>query len=588
MRKNNNKTLFSDVRYSMDSKGRVLVPDKFKNDDAGVLSSLHKMDDSVKFTEDVLKHFRKNVGRLRAETGGMLASSRDEKIIDRCYFDVHSNNTSGSFYYDVESMSVIYREWKAKGYITNGIYHSHPLGITRPSYHDISSALLHMDFFGLEYFYLPIFQPERRGNYTMYFYVVKKNEYNLTVTLNYVVKATQHGFHFAPFNEWKREYPIEQLLSYRESVDGRMSIEENKNSEMKYGNKRSDNNEHHDAMKESVKETTVDSAVKDMQGEGTTEREVNPRELFVKVKDLYPDSVLDKVIVCVGTGGARSFLENMARSGFRNFLLMDADIVSPSNIATQNVFVSEIGKKKVEVIRDRIKDINPLANVVCVEKFLDDTMSDEEFQSYLNLFSGKSSKDYLILGCTDNFKAQKRSSLLALKYGIPYLAAMMYEGGAAAEIIFVYPGVTESCPRCLLRDRFEKYENGFVNDVDSSGCPIFATERMNALKGYISLMLLMYKENKDSPFNTMLDDVKDRNFVEIRLAPYLKESKLNIGLFDKVFADASRYVYFDETLWVPQHPDRPEFGVESCKLCGGSGKLEDLQLKWKNTDTRTL
>ena len=31
----------------------------------------------------------------------------------------------------------------------------------------------------------------------------------------------------------------------------------------------------------------------------------------------------------------------------------------------------------------------------------------------------------------------------------------------------VYPGVTESCPRCLLRDRFEKYENGFVNDGES-------------------------------------------------------------------------------------------------------------------------
>ena len=53
--------------------------------------------------------------------------------------------------------------------------------MTHPSYHDISSALLHIDFFNLDYFYLPIFQPEKRGFYTMYFYVVRKNGGDLLV-----------------------------------------------------------------------------------------------------------------------------------------------------------------------------------------------------------------------------------------------------------------------------------------------------------------------------------------------------------------------------------------------------------------------
>ena len=80
----------------------------------------------------------------------------------------------------------------------------------------------------------------------------------------------------------------------------------------------------------------------------------------------------------------------------------------------------------------------------------------------------------------------------------------------------VYPGVTESCPRCLLRSRFEKYENGFVNDVDSAACTIFATERMNALKGYIALMMLMYHEEGAGEFGTMLDEVKNRKTSVIR------------------------------------------------------------------------
>lgn len=248
-----------------------------------------------------------------------------------------------------------------------------------------------------------------------------------------------------------------------------------------------------------------------------------------------------------------------------------------------------MGKKKVEVIRDRILDINPAARVICVDRFLDDQMSDEDFKGYLDSFPNRRPTDYLILGCTDNFEAQKRSSMLALKYGAPYLAAMMYAGGVAAELIFTYPGVTESCPRCLLRDRFEKYEHGFRNDVDSSACPIFATERMNATKGYIALMLLMYHEDPSSPFNNMLDEVANRNFVWIRLTPHLKDTPLSIDLFDRIFAGApARFTYMDETLWVPQYPDRPEFSSAPCKMCGGTGDLRELAVKWADIDTRKI
>lgn len=495
-------------------------------------------DKTIKFSTNVLDDFRKNVGKYRAETGGMIASSKDSRLIDECYFDVHSRNTSGTFYYDVESMSEVFREWKANGYETNGIYHSHPIGCIRPSYHDISTALLHLRFFELDYFYLPIFQNERRGFYTMYFYVVRQETDRLNVNLEYVLKATEDGYVYAPFNKWNRDYSIRQLDAYRDGID--------------------------------------------RQTENVVNEEAENNRYFTKVQTLYPDHVLDKVIICIGTGGARSALENFARCGFRNYILMDADIVSPSNVATQGVFISEMGKKKVEVIRRRIQDINSDARVVCVDRFLDDNMSDEEFKSYMDMFPGRKPTDYLILGCTDNFEAQKRSSVLALKYGTPYLAAMMYKAGAAAELIFVYPGVTESCPRCLLGSRFEKYENGFENDVDSSACTIFATERMNALKGYIALMLLMYHEAPGNVFSDMLDSVKDRNFVQIRLNPNVKDI-LGIGIFDRVFTGAERYTFMDETVWIPQKPDHPSNGYETCKLCGGTGHLEELYMKWPDT-----
>jgi len=524
--------------------------------------------EKIRFSKEVLDDFRKHVGKFPAETGGMLASMKDPKLIDRCCFDIQSKNTPGTFYYNVEAMSKVYREWDAKGYVTNGIFHSHPRGAVHPSYHDISTVLIHLDFFGIDYFYLPIFQPEKTGHYTMYFYVVRRNGNDLVVDLESVVKATEKGYEYPEFRKWQDVYPVAELRAYRDGID---TVPEKKTTPI--WNRRN-------VLTVVSQQTTANAFASGSSAPA--------REYFKKVESLYPHHVLDKVLVCIGTGGARSFLENMARCGFRNFILMDKDIVSPTNVATQGVFISEMGRKKVDVIRERILDINPEANVVCVDRFLDQEMSDDEFKEFLDIFPNKAPKDYLILGCTDNFEAQKRSSFLALKYGMPYMAAMMYESGAAAEIIFVYPGVTESCPRCLLRNRFEKYENGYRNDVDSSSCPIFATERMNATKGYVALMLLMYREDPVSPLSKMLDDVKDRNFIEIRLNPYLKDSKLGIGLFDSVLAGASAFTFFDETLWIPQVPDGPKSGSEPCLLCAGKGDLTELKVRWALTDTRKI
>ena len=412
---------------------------------------------TVRFSRQVLADFRSNVGRYAPETGGMMGSTEDTALVDLCHFDTLSRNTPGTFYYDVDSMTKVFHDWAEKGYRVTGIYHSHPRGCIRPSYHDISTALIHLRFFEQDFFYLPILRPARKGLFTLYFYIVHLKGDALTVDLDHVLRA-ESGSRYAlcTFAPWHREYSVAEMDEYRTSLEAQ----------------------------EQPETPAEDPAAK---------APAQTPDYFGKVRSLYPQKVLEqKVVVCIGVGGARSFLENCARSGLRNFILMDPDIVSPSNVATQAVFISEMGRKKVEVISDRIRDINPDAQVLCIPRALDDAMSDEAFKAYLDRFPGHKATDYLILDCTDNFAAQKRSSMLALKYGMPYLAAMMYAHGLAAELIFVYPGVTESCPRCLLRSRFEQYEQGYQNDVDSSACPIFATERMNATKGYLALMLLLY------------------------------------------------------------------------------------------------
>lgn len=70
-------------------------------------------------------------------------------------------------------------------------------------------------------------------------------------------------------------------------------------------------------------------------------------------------------VAVFGVGGVGSYVvEVLARSGVGELTLVDNDEVSISNINRQLVaLVSTIGKKKVEVAKQRILDINPLCTV---------------------------------------------------------------------------------------------------------------------------------------------------------------------------------------------------------------------------------
>ena len=275
-------------------------------------------------------------------------------------------------------------------------------------------------------------------------------------------------------------------------------------------------------------------------------------------------------------------MEDLARSGLGAFILIDPDIVSATNIASSGFYITDIGRSKVDVAAERIHNINPDAGIITINRKLDDCFLDEEIEEALgqNLFLKP--LNLLICGCTDSFSAQVRAANLAIKYGTPYLAAQLYAGGEAAEIYFSYPGVTNSsCPRCALSSRYEAYENGFKNNVTSEAAPIFATDRLNSLKGQVALMLLLYHEDEHCRFSTMLDQVADRNFLQINMSPTAKEH-LNLHIFENDMNP--EFAFFDETVWIPQVPNNVKNGFKTCPLCGGTGDL--LALKGKIEDSR--
>ena len=84
------------------------------------------------------------------------------------------------------------------------------------------------------------------------------------------------------------------------------------------------------------------------------------------------DILKSKTVLIFGIGGVGSYVaESLARCGIGTLILIDNDVVSLSNINRQIIALhSTVGKPKVEVMKERILDINPNANIICYQDFV--------------------------------------------------------------------------------------------------------------------------------------------------------------------------------------------------------------------------
>jgi tRNA A37 threonylcarbamoyladenosine dehydratase len=128
-------------------------------------------------------------------------------------------------------------------------------------------------------------------------------------------------------------------------------------------------------------------------------------------------NILQKKKVAVfGLGGVGSYAcEALARCGISQFVLVDNDIISLSNINRQLYALhSTIGKNKVEVAKDRILDINPAATVQTYKTFFL-----KETASSIDL----SDCDYII-DCIDTVSAKILLAEISVQLQIPFISSM--------------------------------------------------------------------------------------------------------------------------------------------------------------------
>ena len=121
-------------------------------------------------------------------------------------------------------------------------------------------------------------------------------------------------------------------------------------------------------------------------------------------------------VAVFGIGGVGSFtVEGLARAGVGHFVLVDDDVVCLTNLNRQlHATLKTIGRPKVEVMRERILEINPEAKVEALQRFyMPDTGADMIRPEY----------DYIV-DAIDTVTAKIDLVVRAKEVGIPIISCM--------------------------------------------------------------------------------------------------------------------------------------------------------------------
>ena len=144
------------------------------------------------------------------------------------------------------------------------------------------------------------------------------------------------------------------------------------------------------------------------------------KEEFSRTAYVYGEEAIEKLnksrVAVFGVGGVGGYIcEALVRAGVGSIDIFDRDTVSVSNINRQIIALhSTVGRPKVEVMRERMLDINPDCKVNAYNVFyLPENADEVDLSGY----------DY-IADAVDTVAAKLEIAERAYKLGIPTISAM--------------------------------------------------------------------------------------------------------------------------------------------------------------------
>ncbi|MGQ4665780.1 ThiF family adenylyltransferase [Metabacillus halosaccharovorans] len=128
------------------------------------------------------------------------------------------------------------------------------------------------------------------------------------------------------------------------------------------------------------------------------------------------DILKNSTVAVLGIGGVGSFsAEALARSGVGRLVLVDKDDVDITNVNRQiHALVSTVGQPKVDLMADRIKDINPDCEVISLKMFYTEETYEQFFAHNL---------DYVV-DASDTISYKIHLMKECIKRNIPIISSM--------------------------------------------------------------------------------------------------------------------------------------------------------------------
>ena len=182
------------------------------------------------------------------------------------------------------------------------------------------------------------------------------------------------------------------------------------------------------------------------------------------------EKLFDKHVIVFGVGGVGGYVvEALARSGVGQISIVDNDVVNESNINRQIIALhSTVGMQKVEVLKNRILDINPECQVFVYNQFfLPENSKDFDFSIY----------DYVV-DAVDTVTAKLEIIKKSKESKVPVISSME-TGNKLNPMGFKVSDIskTKVCPLArVMRNELKKRGISKVKCVYSEENPVIQTQ----------------------------------------------------------------------------------------------------------------
>ena len=161
---------------------------------------------------------------------------------------------------------------------------------------------------------------------------------------------------------------------------------------------------------------------------------------FERIQSLFDIQLLAPVRVFIagcGSGGGSVALQ-LVMSGFRNFTLLDRDVLGPENVIRHVCGRSFVGRKKVDALAEILKDRNPSVNITTIEA---------DILSFPGIETAIRQCDVVVLA-TDNDPSRYKVNDICVRSEVPFVVGKVFTRGIGGEV-FSYRPHSGGCLACL-------------------------------------------------------------------------------------------------------------------------------------------